>query len=126
MLGDFGQGRQATFVALDRNDPDSAIHQQRARQPTRAGADLDDGGGAEVAGRAGDLPGKVEIEQEILAKRFLGLESVALDDFPQRRQAVDAHRRSASTSASRRASLSAAIRLSGRATPLPAMSKAVP
>ena len=77
---------------------------------------------SERAGRAGDAAGEVEVEEEILAERFLRREAVRGDDLAQRRQAVggEAH------GARRAASFSAAIRLVGLATPLPAMSNAVP
>ena len=91
-------------------------------RPPGTGADLDDGDAFERARRAGDLGRQVEVEQEILAERLAGVEAMARDDFPQRRQSVGGERHRVSRSAS----LMAAIRLAGLATPLPAMSKAVP
>ncbi len=126
VVRDLGKCCQAALVALDGDDAFGAMHQQRAGQAAGAGADLDDRGLREVAGGPRDLAGQIEVEQEILAERFLRLKPMTLDDFTQRRQAVEAHRTAVSLSARNRASCSAAIRLSGRAMPFPAMSKAVP
>ena len=122
MRGDFGQRGEAAFVALDRDHLSRAVGEQRARQAAGAGADLDHGDALQRAARAGDAAGQVEVEEEVLAERFLRGEAVRGDDFAQRRQAVggEAH------GARRAASFSAAIRLAGLATPLPAMSNAVP
>ena len=86
----------------------------------------------ERAGGAGDAGGEIEVEQEVLPERFLGVESVPADDLAQRRQLVDLRHALAPAPAparsrpSRAASRSAAIRLDGSARPVPAMSKAVP
>ena len=96
--------------------------EQRARQAAGAGADLDNGDAVQRPGGARDAAGQVEVEEEVLAERLFRREAVRRDDLAQRRQAVggEAH------GASRAARFSAAIRLAGLATPLPAMSKAVP
>ena len=84
------------------------------------------GDAGKVAGRPRDTPGEVEVEQEVLAERFLRRDAVPADDLPQRRQAVLGDHRALSAVAIWRASLSAAIRLPGRALPVPAMLNAVP
>ncbi len=109
------------------------LGEQRAGQPARAGADLDHRGMVERPGGAGDAPGQVEIEDEILPEAAARRDAVAGDDLAQRRQRAgigrchevraQRFRRRAAIAA---ASFSAAIRLSGRARPVPAMSKAVP
>ena len=104
----------------------AAGFQERARQPARAGADLDHRLPAQIAGGADDAPREVEIEQEMLAQTSPGADAVAGDDLAERRQGFSQRpsRRPvrARVSAIRAASLSAAIRLSGRAVPVPAMS----
>ena len=122
MRGDLGQCGEAAFVALDRDHFLRAVRKQRPRQAAGARADLYDGDALQRAAGAGDAAGQVEIEQEILAERFLRRKPVRGDDLAQRRQTVggEAH------GARRAASFSAAIRLVGLATPLPAMSNAVP
>ena len=126
MRGDLAERRQAAFVALDRHDALRPVHQQRAGQAARAGTDLDHRHVIERAGRARHLAGQIEIEQEILPERLLGLEAVAVDHVAQRRQAVLGEVHATDRSAICPAIRSAAIRLSGFAWPLPAMSKAVP
>ena len=76
----------------------------------------------ERAGGARDAAGQIEVEEKILAERLLGLRAVRGDDFAQRRQAVRGEAHGARRAASRNAS----IRLVGLASPLPAMSNAVP
>ena len=96
--------------------------EERARQAARPGADFDDDDAFQRAGGARDAAGQVEVEEEILAERLFRVEAVRGDDLAQRRQAV----RGEAHGARRAASRSAAIRLVGLASPLPAMSKAVP
>ena len=91
-------------------------------RPPGTGADLDDDTACERTGRPRDLGGEVEVEQEILAERLARVETMARNHFAQRRQPVGGERHRVNRSAS----LSAAIRLAGLATPRPAMSKAVP
>ena len=68
--GDLAERRDRALVALDRDHARGAFGEQRARQPARARADLDDGDAVERAGGARDAAGQVEIEQEVLAERF--------------------------------------------------------
>ena len=113
---------QASLVALDRDHLFCALREQRARQATRSGADFDDDDAGQRSGGARDATRKVEIEQEILSERLLGVQAVRGDDLAQRREAVVGQRHPESRAASR----VAAIRLEGLANPLPAMSNAVP
>jgi hypothetical protein len=122
MRADLGKRGKGALVAFDCDHPPGPRRQERARQAAGAGSDLDDGDAFERAGGAGDPGRQVEIEQEVLAERLAGVEAVARDDLAQRRQSVGGERHCVRRSAS----LSAAIRLVGLATPLPAMSKAVP
>ena len=122
MRGDLGERGETAFVAFDRDHLFGALRKERARKPSRARPDLDDRYARERTGGAGDPPGQVEIEKEVLTERFSGIQSVRGDDLAQRRQSVRRQRHGAS----RAASLSAAIRLDGLARPRPAMSNAVP
>ena len=122
MRGDLGKRAERTGVALDGDHLLGALRQKRAREPARAWPDLDHRDAGERPGGAGDLPGEIEIEEEILAKRLAGFKPMRRNHVAQARQAVrgEAHR------VNRSASLSAAMRLAGLATPFPAMSNAVP
>src|SRR5690606_10080203 len=124
--GNFLQGAEAARVALDRDHALRAMCQQRPRQAPWPGADLDHRRLLQRSGGASDLAGEVEVEQEVLAELFAGAQPEALDHLTQRRQAVAAHAGAISRAAISPAIFSAAIRLSGRALPVPAMSKAVP
>jgi len=75
--------------ALDRDDAPRAFRQQRARQTARAGANFDHGRALQGAAGAGDARGQIEIEQEVLAERFLGGQAMPVDHVAQRRQVVD-------------------------------------
>ena len=132
MLGDILERRDGALIALDRDHALGAERQQGAGKPAGAGTDLQHGDAGECFRRPRDACGQVEIEQKILAERFLGDEPMPANDFAQRRQAVGLFAHGAgmaagwSALAKRAASRSAATRLVGSATPLPAMSKAVP
>src|SRR5215207_11361286 len=128
MLRDLGQGRQAARVALNRHHLSHPGSEERAGEAAWPGADLDDRHVLERPGGARHPARQVEVEQEVLAERLLRHEPVPTHDLAERRQAVDrAHAAASAGRAARRAARrSAAMRLSGRATPLPAMSKAVP
>ena len=79
---------------------------------------------------AGDTAGQIEIEKKILPEALARNDAVPSDDLAQRRQGGQrwiafqllAERLAAISAASR----SAAIRLSGRAVPRPAIASAVP
>ena len=73
MRGDLVERGDGALVALDGDDAARRLRASSARvKPARAGADLDHGGALERAGGARDARGQIEIEQEILAERFLG------------------------------------------------------
>ena len=94
MRGDLGEGRQAARVALDRDRPRRALGQQRAGQPARSGADLDDRHALERPGGAGDPAVRLRSNRKFWPSDFFGREPMPRDDLAQRRQAVDrAHRR---------------------------------
>ena len=125
-----GKSRETAPIALDRDDPACTGGKQRPGQAAGAGADLDDGRVIEWSGGAGNPAGQIEVEQEILAEPLACGDPVPGDDLPQRRQrrvrgvaSQPAAPRLAAISA---ASRSAAIRLSARALPWPAIANAVP
>jgi len=68
----------------------------------------------------------VQIEQEVLTQSFVGPEIMRFEFFTQSRQVVRIHDAFERRCAMSHASVSAARKLSARATPLPAMSKPVP
>ena len=109
-----------------------SLFEKGAREPTRSRPDLDDGDAVEGAGRARDFSRQVQIEKVILTEGFAGLKPVGTHDLAQRRQRRVERRSEVSGLAARcvfaswPARSSAAMKLSGRANPLPAMSKAVP
>ena len=123
-------------VALDGDDARAPSANSARVSPPGPGPISSTVAPASGSGGARDARGEIEIEQKILAERFLRGETVAADDLAQRRQAVFGiiwapvtMRRAkpgSSALASRAASLSAATRLVGSALPVPAMSKAVP
>src|SRR5262249_14444984 len=122
---DHFQGGNRAPVMLDGDDVRSTQRKQRAGQPARTRADLDDGRAFQRSRRARDAGGEVEIEQEILTERFARRQRMLANDLAQRRQVVDrAH--AACAAAMRSANRNAAMRLAGLARPLPAMSNAVP
>ena len=124
------ESRETAPIALDRNDPACTGGKQRPGQAAGAGADLDDGRVIERSGGAGNPAGQIEVEQEILAEPLACGDPMPGDDLAQRRQrrvrgaaSQPAAPRLAAISA---ASRSAAIRLSARALPWPAIANAVP
>ena len=66
-----------------------AFGEQRAREPAGSRTDFDDGDAAQRPRGARDPAGEVEVEQEILAERFLRRQFMAADDIAQRRQIVE-------------------------------------
>ena len=66
--GDFAERGDGAVVALDRDNPARALREQRTRQAARPGADLDHGDAVERPGGAGDPPGQIEVEEEILTE----------------------------------------------------------
>ena len=83
---EFAKRRQAAPVALDRNNPAGAGGEQRPRQSTGAGADLNDVRVVEPSGGAGNPADQIEVEQKILAEALACKDAVPGDDLAQRRQ----------------------------------------
>ena len=70
-------------------DASGAFGQQGAGESAGTGTGFDNGGVAQIAGGPRNPRGEVEVEQEVLAERFLGAQIVPPDDLAQRRQVVD-------------------------------------
>src|SRR5690606_15754456 len=122
----FGKCFKAPFVALDCRDI-SALRQKRAGQSTGTRSHFDDRLVLQIACLTSDFRSQIEIEEKILAERFLRHQVMPFYHFTQRRKIIYAHAQPfAAFSASCCARRTAATRLSGRAMPLPAISKAVP
>src|SRR6516162_3825301 len=128
--GKLAESGEASRVALDRDDPACAGGQQCPGQAAGAGADFDNGRMVEPPGSASDPARQVEVQQEVLPETLARGYAVRSDDLAQRRQRgrrwiafqAIAGRLPAISAASR----NAAIRLSGRALPWPAIANAVP
>ena len=109
------------------------FQKQDTRQPARTWPYFD-GRACQRAGTTCNFSGQVQIKQEILSKRFACPHIHAFDKLTQGGQGVNAgsyiaifHDEAASdVLAILRAILIAAIKLSGRAVPDPAISKPVP
>src|SRR5262249_43104259 len=109
---------------------------QRPRQSARAGADLDHGMAGKGTGGAGNAARQIEIENEVLAKALARHQLQAAHDLAEGRQPVGrgrgrlARHGAPTAAASRRptslARRRAAMKLLGRALPLPASANAVP
>ena len=80
---EFGQGRQATAIALDGDYSCSSI-QQRSGQATRPRSNLIYGSAAKVAGDGRDPGQQLPVEDEILAERLTRRQPVPRDDVAQR------------------------------------------
>ena len=74
----------AAMILLDGDDLLRPVREQRARQAARSGSDLDHGDAVERPRRPRDAVDEIEIEQEILAERFLGAQVVFADDVAER------------------------------------------
>ena len=124
------QGANGSRIDLDRDNALGAFEQQGARQPTRTGTDLDHQALIEGRGGAGDAPGEIEVEEEMLTQPLARIEAMGRDDLAQRRQTGEAVHGGAGQDRRRRAMSSAmrspAIRLVGSARPVPTISSAVP
>ena len=116
-----GARRRRATPASDRRDRDRSRRRRMVERPRRSG----------------DPARQVEVEEEILAEALVRDDTVSGDDLAQRRQrgrgrvGRPGYVRRSQTAAARLAAISAAsrsaaIRLSGRATPRPAIAKAVP
>ena len=80
------EGRDGPGVDFHGDDVAGALQQQGAREPAGAGTDLDHGAAGERRRGAGDAPGQVEVEQEMLAEALARIEAVGGDGLAQRRQ----------------------------------------
>jgi hypothetical protein len=104
--------------------------EQCACQSAGAGADLDDCRMLEPPSGARDPSRQIEVEQEVLAEASACGDAVPGNDLAQRRQrwrrGVAGQPAAVRLDAISAANRSAAIRLSGRAVPWPAIAKAVP
>ncbi len=85
MFGNLGERRDRAAVALDRENMRRAFGEQRAGQAAGTGADFENSDAVERSSRARDASGQIEIEQKILAERFLRGEVMTADDVAQRR-----------------------------------------
>jgi len=135
--GKLGKCRETAPVALDRDDPAGAGGEQCPRQTAWPGADLDNRRLVEPPCRPRNPTRQIEVEQEILPEPLMCGDPMPRDNFAQRRQRgrpriggsgfsripQTADARLVAISA---ASRNAAIRLSARAIPRPAIAKAVP
>ena len=71
-VADLSKRGEEALVALDRQNAACADAEQRAGETARARADLQHVATFERASLTRDAAGQIEIEQEILAERFLG------------------------------------------------------
>jgi hypothetical protein len=135
--GKLGKCRETAPVALDRDDPAGAAGEQCPCQTAGTGADLDYRRVVEPTCRPRNPTRQIEIEQEILTEALVSDNPVTRDDLAQRRQrgrgrvgrrgfARIPQPADARLTAISAASRNAAIRLSARAIPRPAIAKAVP
>ena len=111
-------GRQRASRSTAMNSAAPSASSARV-SPPETGPNLDDRRAFQRPRRTGDAGRQIKIAQKILAKSLAGVEPVARDHFAQRRQSVDHDE-------IRPARRTASTRLEASATPLPAMSKAVP
>ena len=88
--GEFGQERQKARIHLHGHDPGAGL-EEGASEATGAWADLQDHVVFADFSQAGNFAGDVEVEEEVLAERFLGQEAVGLKTVPQGRQAGEVH-----------------------------------
>ena len=135
--GKFAERRETSRVALDCDNPARTGGEQCPCQTAGTGADLDDCSMIEPPSGAGDSASEVEVEEEILAEALARDDAVSRDHLAQRRRQSSARIadqptiRLAQLAADRLAAISAAnrnaaIRLSARAVPRPAIANAVP
>jgi hypothetical protein len=87
--GNFLKRGDRALVAFDGDHFSRAFGEQRPRQAAGAGPDFEHGGAVERPAGTRNACGQIEIEQEILAKRFLRRQFMPPDHITQRRQVVD-------------------------------------
>lgn len=119
--GQFLQQGQEAGVTLDGCDPRAGL-KKRLGESARARTDLDDMVRGARFRQTGDLPGDVQVEKKMLAQTLVRLEAMGGEAIRNPDGKGQCDRRRAISPAMRRA----AMKLSARARPLPAMSKAVP
>jgi len=135
--GKFAERRETSRIALDRDNATRTRREQRPCQTAGTGADLDDCGMVDRSSGAGDSASEIEVEEEILREALARDDAVSRDHLAQRwrrpsaRIAEQPSIRNNQLAAARLASISAAnrraaIRLSARAVPRPAIANAVP
>src|SRR5262249_25122977 len=131
--GDGLQRRPAALVALDGYRPLASFQEQRAREAAGTGPYLHHRAARQRCRRPGDAARDVEVEDEMLAERLSRGQLQAPHNLTQWREAVGtlAHalldaRDLARWCANLAASCRAAMKLVGRALPVPARAKAVP
>ena len=118
--------RDTSPVLLDcHHTPRSGI-EQSSGQSTGARSHLYNVVIIQRAGRTGDTPRQIEIEQEILPERFLRGQPMPGNDLAKGRQRWTGHVADARWPAISAAIRMASMRLAGCAFPSPAMSSAVP
>ena len=122
--GDLRKRGETSLVAFHGDYAGGTRGQQGAGKAAGARTDLDDRRVGKIAGGARNAARQVQVEKKILSERFLRRQPMSRDDLAERRKSV-AHVGDA-VSARRFARRRAATRLEGLATPLPAISKAVP
>ena len=86
--GDGFERRQTAPVLFYGDDARGAFEEQGAGEAAGTRPDLDDCDPFERPRRAGDAPGQIEIEQEVLPEAFLCRQSERADDLAKRRQSV--------------------------------------
>ena len=82
----FRKRSKTTGIALDGDNSRRPFIQQRSRQPSGTGTDLDGRAGIERPAGAGDAPGQIEVEDKVLSEAPTRGDAVADNDLPQRRQ----------------------------------------
>ena len=85
-LRQFGDGDSGARVDFDGDDLLGGAVEQGAGQAAGARPDLDEVAPGEVAGLAGDMGDQVGVEQEVLAQAAAGVQAVAGNDVPKRRE----------------------------------------
>ena len=135
--GQFAERREASCVALDRDNATCTRREQCPRQTAGTRADLDHRDAGKRTRGAGDSAREIEVEEEILPEALVRDDAVSRDHLAQRwrrpsaRIADQPPIRRTQLAADRLAAISAAnrnaaIRLSARAVPRPAIANAVP
>ena len=83
---DLRKGWLESLVALDSNNSGGAFKKERAGQAARSWPDFKNRDVIKRAGAAGDSPGHIQVEDEVLAERLPGGKRGLLDDLAKGRQ----------------------------------------